>query len=169
MDSTIRYLYHTQEKRDYELSTPVPTKNPEAWLGEGYYFWYYENDAIWWGRTAKKRTGFYQVYKAEIEFENILDTVFNEEHYIFWVKNVEKAIEKYIKNQKGEISLKYVNDFFKDKGIFEGIDGVLFQDITNNPDNWLVKKFQYKKRIQLAVYNLPIINTFALEFEAECT
>ena len=169
MDSTTRHLYHTQEKWEHKLIMPVLTKNPEAWLGEGYYFWYYENDAIWWGRTAKKRTGYYQVYKAEIEFENILDTVFNEEHYIFWGKNIEKAIEKYIKNQKGEISLKYINDFFKDKGIFDGIDGVLFQDITNNPDNWIVKKFQYKKRIQLAVYNLPIINTFTHKFEAQCT
>ncbi len=169
MDSTTRHLYHTQEKWEHKLIMPVLTKNPEAWLGEGYYFWYYENDAIWWGRTAKKRTGYYQVYKAEIEFENILDTVFNEEHYIFWVKNIEKAIEKYIKTQKEEISLKYINDFFKDKGIFDGIDGVLFQDITNNPDNWIVKKFQYKKRIQLVVYNLPIINTFTHKFEAQCT
>lgn len=69
-------------------------------LGEGYYFWYYENDAVWWGRTAKRRKGYYEVYKATINCENVLDTVFNETHYTFWLKNIEKAIEKYIKREK---------------------------------------------------------------------
>ena len=147
----------------------MPTNNEQAWLGSGYYFWYYEEDAVWWGRTAKKRYGFYEVYKSEINCENVLDTVFDEDHYTLWVGNIEKAIQRFLKNSKGTLTLKYINDFFKEKGIFDDIDGVLFQDITDNPDFWIINKFQYKKRIQLAVYNLAIISNFTFNFEAECT
>jgi hypothetical protein len=168
MSSPIREMYHTQEKWRTILTAPIPTTNQDAWLGDGYYFWYYENDAVWWGRTAKRRTRYYEVYKATVNCENVLDTVFNEDHYTFWIKNIEKAINKYMKSGKNSLTLKYINDFFKEKGVFEGIDGVLFQDISDNPENWIVKKFQYKKRIQIAVYNLDIISNFALEFEAEC-
>lgn len=169
MSPLIREMYHTQEKWKYYLTSPILTTNQDAWLGEGYYFWYYQNDAVWWGRTAKKRRGYYQVYKARIECKNVLDTVFNEEHYTFWIKNIERAIAKYIKSDKNSLPLKYINDFFKEKGFLNNIDGVMFQDISENPDNWIVKKFQYKKRIQLAVYNLQIMSNFALEFEAECS
>jgi hypothetical protein len=98
-----------------------------------------------------------------------LDTVFNEAHYTFWVDNIERAIAKFLKNNKDSLTLKYINDFIKEKGVFDGIDGVLFQDISDNPNNWIVKKFQYKKRIQLAAYNLKIISKFELDFERNCT
>lgn len=162
-------MYHTQERWGKKLESPIPTTNPDAWLGDGYYFWYYENDAIWWGRTAKRRKGYYEVYKATIDFENVLDTVFNEPHYTLWVKNIEQAVAKFVKSRKDSLTLKYINDFIKERGVFDGIDGVLFQDISDNPDNWIVKKFQYKKRIQLAAYNMKIISKFALEFEGKCT
>lgn len=168
MSSLIRQMYHTQEKWRNNLTAPIQTINQDAWLGDGYYFWYEENDAVWWGRTAKKRKGYYEVYKANIDCDNVLDTVFNESHYIFWLKNIDRAIEKYMKSGKNSLTLKYINDFFREKSVLDGIDGVMFQDISDNPDNWIVKKFQYKKRIQLAVYNLQIISSFALEFEAEC-
>jgi hypothetical protein len=161
-------MYHTQEKWEEKLDAPIPTSNEDAWLGDGCYFWYYESDAIWWGRTFKWRTGYYEVYKADMNCDNILDTVFNEEHYVLWLKYVEKAIQKFLRNERGSITLKYINDFFKEKGVFDNIDGVMFQDISDNPDNWIVKKFQYKKRIQLAVYNLEIISNFAFHFESEC-
>ncbi len=168
MSLQLREMYHTQEKWRTRLNSPIPTTNQDAWLGDGYYFWYYENDAVWWGRTAKKRKGYYEVYKATINCENVLDTVFNEAHYNFWIENIERAIAKFMKSGKNSLTLKYINDFFNEKGFFDGIDGVLFQDISDNPDNWIVKKFQYKKRIQLAVYKLTIISNFVLEFEAEC-
>jgi hypothetical protein len=168
MSSGQREMYHTQEKWATVLKNPIPTTNQDAWLGDGYYFWYYEDDAVWWGRTAKRRKGYYQVYKATINCENVLDTVFNEDHYKIWILNIEKAIKNFLKNEKGSVTLKYINDFFKERKVFEEIDGILFQDISDNPDNWIVKKFQYKKRIQLAVYNSTIISKFALEFEAEC-
>lgn len=168
MSSPIREMFHTQEKWPKKLTSPVLTVNQDAWLGDGYYFWYYEEDAVWWGRTAKKRKGYYEVYKAAIDCENVLDTVFNEQHYLLWIKYVEKAIERFLKKQKGTLTIKYINDFFMEKGVFNDVDGVLFQDISDNPNYWIIDKFQYKKRIQLAVYNLKIMSNFAFHFEAEC-
>ena len=164
----IRKMYHTQEKRRDRLTVPRPTINPDAWLGEGLYFWYYEQDAIWWGITAKKRTGYYEVYKADINCENVLDTVFNEEHYLLWIKYIDAAIKKWVKNERGKISLKYINDFLKEKGAFEDVDGVMFQDISDNLDYWIIEKFQYKKRIQIGIYNTLIISNFVFEFEGQC-
>jgi hypothetical protein len=163
-----RLMFHTQEKWANNLDEPIKCKRNDAWLGDGYYFWYYEADAVWWGITAKTGTKYYQVYKGDIDCENVLDTVFNEDHYKVWVKNVDLAIEKFLKKNKGEISIKYINEFFREKGVLDGIEGVMFQDISNNPDFWVEKKFQYKKRIQLAVFSREIIRNFALHFESEC-
>jgi hypothetical protein len=165
---SVRLMYHTQEKWPRRLTAPIPTTNQDAWLGDGVYFWYYEEDAVWWGMTAKKRTKYYEVYTASVECDNLLDTVFNESHYLLWVKYVDKAIERFLKKEKGNITLKYINDFFRERGVFNDIDGVMFQDISDNPEFWIVKKFQYKKRIQLSVYNLGIISNFAFHYEANC-
>lgn len=164
----IREMYHTQEKWKTKLTAAIPTTKSIAWLGEAAYFWYYEDDAVWWGTTSKQGTGYYEVYKATINSDNILDTVFNEEHYKLWVHNIERAIQKFYKSSGKVLTLKYINDFFKEKGIFDGIDGVLFQDITNNPKYWIIDKFQYKKRIQIAVYESAIISNFAFVFEGKC-
>lgn len=160
-------MYHTQEKRKEKLASGALTINPDAWLGDGIYFWYYEDDATWWGITAKRNCGYYEVYKADIECDNVLDTVFNEEHYNFWISKIEEAIKKFVKGKKN-LSLKYLNDFFKEKGAFTGVDGVMFQDISDNPDSWIIKKFQYKKRIQLVAYNPLIISNFVFDFEGKC-
>ena len=170
MDDVLRIMYHTQEDRGTILNAPVPTHRNDAWLGTGIYFWYHEQDGIWWGITAKNKTGKYQVYRADVLFDNILDTVFNEEHYLFWIEQIEKAIKKYYKGKKKEtLSLRYINDYFRDNNLYDGINGVLFQDITSNPDFWVIDKFQYKKRIQLAVFNSQIVSNFALHYSAECS
>jgi len=161
-------MFHTQEKRDKKLNNPAPTYHPESWLGDGYYFWYYEQDAIRWGIQSKKKTGYYEVYKADINCENVLDTVFNEEHYNFWIENIERAIKRFYKGNIKTLTIKYINDFFKEKGLLEGIDGVMFQDISFARENWVIDKFQYKKRIQLVVYNLPIMTNFVWHFEGKC-
>ena len=61
-----------------------------------------------------------------------------------------------------ELSLKELNDYFKSKGLYKDIDGVIFQDISNNPEHYLIKGMQYKKRIQLAVFNKKTIKDFAI-------
>jgi hypothetical protein len=81
------------------------------------------------------------------------------------VAAIEKAIAKFLKGNKN-ITIKDLNDFLRDKGVYEGVDCVMFQDISNNPSRWIVKQFQYKKRIQMAVYNLNIIANFALVFDS---
>lgn len=168
MAAIIRKMFHTQERWSQRLTSPMPTNNPESWLGDGYYFWYDETDASRWGINCKRETGYYEIYTADINCENVLDTVFNEAHYHFWIVNVERAIEKFMKGQKGTLTIKYINDFFKDKRLLEDMDGVMFQDISNSKDVWVLNKFQYKKRIQLVVYNLPIMSNFVYYFEGKC-
>ncbi len=156
--------YHTQENRGEELQEPIFCNKENAWLGNAYYFWESEDDAIFWGVKFKRKTGEYDVYKAEIISDDILDTVFNREHYYFWIKQIEKAAKNFIKKTGSKPSLKEINDFFKDRNIWDEIDGILFQDISENSVHFMVEEFQYKKRIQLALYNKEKIHTFALHY-----
>lgn len=160
--------YHTQEKRRELLNSPIVCTKDNAWLGDAMYFWENEDDAIFWGLKFKNRTGGYDVYSAEIPLENVLDTVFNREHYYFWIKQVDKAAKNFIKKTGSKPSLKEINDFFKEKNKWTNFDGILFQDISVNPVHYLVEEFQYKKRIQLALYNTTKMINFALHYTGEC-
>lgn len=165
----IRRVYHTQEHRGSKrIKGPIICKKDNAWLGEAFYFWLDELDALLWGKNSKQRTGEFDVYTGEVDCENVLDTVFNEEQYNFWIKNIEKASEKIIKRTGVKPTLKEINDFFKDKGIWDDLDGILFQDISKNQVHFLVEKFQYKKRIQLALYNIEKLSNFAHHYKGNC-
>ncbi len=153
-------MYHTQEKRRKLLNAPIKCNRGDAWLGEGYYFWDNEIDAIHWGNSSKN--GSFEIYKADIETENVLDTVFNEEHYSFWIKQVEKAAKSITRKTGKKASIREINQYFNDKAKWSEItDGVLFQDLPFS-DDLLVSNFNYRKRIQIAIYNKAIINNFAL-------
>ena len=152
-----------------KLQQPIYCNAPNAWLGEAWYFWEEESDAVFWGNKFKNKTGKYDIYTCTILIDNILDTVFNREHYFFWLKQIKKAAKKFIKKTNSNPSLKEINDYFKEKGIWTELDGILFQDISENPVHFMVKEFQYKKRIQLALYNKEKIIHFALHFTCECT
>ena len=160
-------FYHTQENRRIDLIEPVFCTKDNAWLGEAYYFWENEDDAVFWGVKFKTKTRKYDIYKAEIMSDDILDTVFNREHYYFWIKQIEKAAKNFIKKTGSKPTLKEINDFFKERNIWTKIDGILFQDISENPIHFMVKEFQYKKRIQLALYNKEKITNFALHYTGE--
>lgn len=160
-------FYHTQENRGQKITSPIICCKDNAWLGNAYYFWESENDADFWGVKFKSKTGKYDIYKAEIISEDILDTVFNREHYLFWIKQVEKAAKNFVMKTNTKPSLKEINDYFKERNIWSKIDGILFQDISENPIHFMVKEFQYKKRIQLALYNKEKIHTFALHYAGE--
>lgn len=162
------HFYHTQEKRDNKLTAPIICTKDNAWLGDGFYFWVNEDDAVFWGNSSKKRTGEYEIYKAEINLEEILDTVFNREHYYFWIKQIEKAAKNFVKKTGMKPTLKEINDYFCDKDIWSEIGGIMFQDISSNPNHYMVKEFQYKKRIQVAIYNDKIISNFAYHFDGVC-
>ncbi len=157
-------FYHTQENRNITLDEPIKCTKDNAWLGEAYYFWENEDDAVFWGIKFKNKTGKYDIYKAEVVFDDILDTVFNRDHYFFWIKQIEKAAKYFVKKTGTKPTLKEINDFFTDRGIWKEINGILFQDISENPVHFMVKEFQYKKRIQLALYNKEKIVNFALSY-----
>jgi len=174
----IRKLYHTQEHRQKELFEPIICCRDDAWLGDAYYFWYDERDAHRWGSNSKRKTGKYEIYEAEVHCDDVLDTVFNEEHYLFWLKQIEKVATKFIKQTGEKPSLKEINDYFKERGHWNEVDGIMFQDLPNNFDFLLVKPikyrtksrpFVYRKRIQLAVYNLKIIVSFTLHEVNNCS
>ncbi len=161
-------MYHTQEKRQYRLTDPIICTKDNAWLGDAYYFWKEEVDAIHWGNKSKKRTGKYEVYKARIDHTNVLDTVFNEEHYRFWLVQIEKAAKKITKKTGYKATIKEINQYFKNKAKWSEItSGILFQDIPKSAD-LLVTDFFYRKRIQLAVYDKQIIKEFTFHLEDEC-
>ncbi len=170
-------MFHTQEHREEKLNAPIICLRDDAWLGEAYYFWYEEFDAHRWGKTSKKRTGKYEVYTSRIFCENVLDTVFNEEHYLFWLKQIEKVATRIIKNTGEKPTLKEINDYFKERATWEEVDGIMFQDLPSNhrflkvkPIEYRSKKraFIYRKRIQIAVYDLKIVNNFVLLSVEKC-
>jgi len=172
-----KQLYHTQEHRKDTLTQPQKCISETAWLGEAYYYWHDLFEAEQWGHNSKRRTGQFEVYKSDIEFENVLDTVFNEEQYFFWLNQIEKVAKKIIKNTNEKPTIKELNDYLKEKGTWYEVKGILFQDLPANNDFLLVKPieyqnkkipFAYKKRIQLAVYNIEIIVSFVLLSVNEC-
>lgn len=176
----IRLVFHTQEHRKFSniLTMPIKCIRDDAWLGEGYYFWYDENDAVRWGQTSKRRYGLFDIYQANIDCENILDTVFNEEHYKFWLKQIEKVATAILKKTGEKPTLKEINEYFLDKGTWNDLTGIMFQDLPTNPELLMVKPidnrnnkqtfFLYKKRIQLVVYDEAIITNFAHKLTMPC-
>ncbi len=166
-------VYHTQEKRQKPLDFPKPCIRDDAWLGEAYYFWKEEVDADDWGNNSKRRTKYYEVYECVLNSENCLDTVFNEEHYYFWIMQLEKIAKKIMIKTGEKPTLKELNDYIRDKNVWPQVDFIRFQDLPTNSERSLVRPILYKngkvrtvafrKRIQIAVYNKEIIFNFALK------
>ena len=165
-------VYHTQEKRSKILSSPLKCVRHDAWLGEAYYFWKEEFDALNWGNLSKRRTNYFEIYQCNINSENYLDTVFNEQHYYFWLTQLEKIAKKIIVKIGEKPTLKELNDYIRDKNVWSQVDFIQFQDLPINSEQTFVKPIEYKgkklrtvafrKRIQIAVYNPRIISNFAL-------
>jgi hypothetical protein len=171
------YYYHTQESRSQNLTGAIKCIREDAWLGEGYYFWFDLFDAEVWGNNSKKRTNYYEIYVSDIDSTNVLDTVFNEEHYFFWLRQVEKVAKLIISKTKMKPTIKEMNDYFMERGTWQEVSGIRFQDLPTNPNHLLIKEIEYKnkkvtfayrKRIQLVVYKPEIILTFALLKKERC-
>lgn len=153
--------FHTQENRGNDkLKSPIRCVRDDAWFGDAYYYWENIDDADFWGKVSKTATGRYDVYGSGIDTESYLDTVFNEKHYRVWLNSIEKLALKFNIELGKKLTLKELNDYFKDKGLYKDVDGVIFQDISNNDKHYLIKGLQYKKRIQLAVFNKDTIKDF---------
>jgi hypothetical protein len=141
MGKISKQFFHTQETRSPKISSPIKCTRDNAWLGDAYYFWYDCLDAEHWGNTSKRSTGSFDIYVADIDSENILDTVFSEEEYLFWLKQVEKAAKKIIKSTGQKPSIKEINDYFKERAYWDDVDGVLFQDLPTNQNHLLIASF----------------------------
>lgn len=164
-------VFHTQEKRDTPLIFPQKCLRHDAWLGEAYYFWREQVDADDWGVKSKRATGFYEIYTCELNSEDYLDTVFNEEHYYFWLSQLEKIAKTIISLTREKPSLKELNDYIRDRAVWPQVDFIQFQDLPTGSERSLVKPIAnqsgrirtvaFRKRIQIAVYNEKIITNFA--------
>jgi len=163
----IREMYHTQEKWSDVLTSPIICKRAETWLGEGYYFWEDMDDAHQWGKSSKTRRGKYEIYIATVDFNNVLDTVFNREQYYFWKAQIDKVATMLGKKNKVRPTKNELNSYLKEKCQWNEVDGILFQDIPIS-DSSLVKDLYYRKRIQLVAFNLKIITNFALRCTENC-
>jgi hypothetical protein len=174
----IREMFHTQENRGTnKLQGPVKCIRDDAWLGDAFYFWQNEEDAKMWGETSKRKTGHYDVYKCNIDCENVLDTVFNEEHYNFWIKKIELVAKIITKKTRCKPTIKELNTYFKERGDWNEVSGIMFQDLPNKEYYTIIKPikygekqiyFTYRKRIQLALYNKELISNFVHYLAGEC-
>jgi hypothetical protein len=161
--------YHTQEDRGEILNAPIKCISDKAWLGDGYYFWESIEDAHWWGVKSKCAQGYYMIYVSNINTENVLNTVFEEDDYKWWLKLIERTAKKFIKKTGIKPTLKDINNFFRERNVFEDIDGIIFQDLPMNKNFLLINDdFWYKKRIQIAIYNERIIENFQLKTKETC-
>ena len=158
-------VYHTQEKRNKKLTAPKKCIRDDAWLGEAYYFWKEEKDAENWGYSSKKRTGYFEIYTCNLNSTNYLDTVFNEEHYNFWIR----IYNIFLRETNEKPSIKELNDYIQENKIWKEVDYIQFNDLPLTHS--FVKPIQYRnkettipfrKRIQIAVYNVDIISNFTL-------
>lgn len=174
--------YHTQEFWvEGELEEPIICNSKDAWLGKGYYFWVDEEFAKYWGEDFKMNTGAYDIYKAVINVEDFLNTVFNEEHYFAFKKWVNKAAKHFVDKGKS-VTLKRVHEFLVDEFWGElGIKGIIYDDMPVNVNSKPNRKysviihsedkkhkfFYYNKRIQLVSFSNDNISNFALYLEEQ--
>ncbi len=164
-----RFMFHTQGYDIPYLKKPILCSKDNAWLGHGFYYWLEEGDAIYWGQTAKRNYKKFGVYVSDIDCENILDTVFNEEHYIFWIRSIDKAVKNLYKTTNKKPTIECVNAYLMQKGGWDkSITGIMFQDLPVNDKILKVAGFYYRKRIQLAIFNNKIIINFIHNFDGEC-
>lgn len=166
--------YHTQANNGNILNFPELAEGPDQWLGDGFYFWQDYEFSEWWGDYQKCKSWNvskkYDIYEVELEFEedDFIDTVFNENDYYNFVKNIEKFAKKYQKKEKQKPTLEEFNLFIKNFNIWDNIKIIRFQDIPKNDYLVEVNGFYYKKRIQIRVNKPIIITKFAHFLTKEC-
>lgn len=155
-----RIMYHTQQDRGYILEGPCLCSRKDAWLGTAYYFWGDEIDAIRWGYDSKNNK--FQIYNARIISENVLDTVYNEEHYDFFIKSLQKVVDKCIKLTGRKPCIEHLCEYFNERANWKKeIDVILISDNPSGSRETL--PIPIRRRIQAAVYNEQCIHDFNLK------
>jgi hypothetical protein len=161
--------YHTQEFRAMSdpLERPIKCKAKNAWLGVAYYFWTEKDYAVFWGQDFKMATGSFDIYKAYLDVEKCINAVFDENGYFFFRDRIEETIEHFKKNKK-PVTLDGVNRFLADNIWPElGIEGVIYDDKPINSAKYErihseIPDLYYKKRIQVALFDLKNIRNFEI-------
>lgn len=159
--------YQTTEKRNIRVERPIFCRKGNAWLGKAFYFWKHLDDARIWGKRFNLRKKFFEVYSSDIESDNILDTVFNQQDYYFFLEEVEAFAKRFNELVGRKPTIEDTCDFYNQYNVWEGIDAVLFQDLPLNELS-LVERYYYRKRIQLAVYKEAIIKNYIYVEEGKC-
>lgn len=153
-------MFHTQEDRGVVLTKPILCDRSDAWFGSGYYFWEDRRDAEYWGETAKQ--GVFNVYKARIETDRVLDTVFNKEHYEFFIHALEKVAEDVLRQTGRRLSKVDVCEYLNGKAKWrEDVDVLLACDVPIGRRETL--PIPIRKRIQAAVYNINCVKEFQIQ------
>ena len=165
--------YHSQEYRPVELTKPIKCFAKDAWLGPGFYFWVEVIYAHFWGQDFKVfgKSKSYDIYKADLKVENCLNTVFNEEHYLFFKEMVEIAI-KNCKSINRTVTLDEVHVFLAKVWLKFGIEGIIYDDKPTNSKNKSrvyseIPDLYYKKRIQVVIFDMKNIRNFELYLEEQ--
>lgn len=78
-------------------------------------------------------------------------------------KIIEKAAKSIARKSGEKPTIKRLNDFFREHAQWKNVAGIMMYDQPINDDYVMVKGFYYKKRIQLAVYDLDIVKDFNLK------
>jgi len=164
--------YHSQEYRPAELTKPIKCIAKDAWLGPGFYFWVEEIYAQYWGQDKKiyGKSKSFDIYSANLNIENSLNTVFNEEHFWFFVNKIDEAIQ-YFKNKRMRFDLEKINKYLTENVWSKlGIEGIIFDDKPTNPKNKSrvyseIPDLYYKKRIQVVIFDMKNIDNFELFLE----
>lgn len=174
-DSEYIIGYHTQEFRpgSQPLEQPIKCIGKNAWLGIGYYFWTEIEFAQYWGEDFKsQKTGFYDIYKALLNCNNCINTVFNEEGYFFFREKIEETINHFKKN-KIDVTLEQIHRFLSENVWPElGVEGIIYDDKPRNPKKIeriysLIPELYYKKRIQIVLFELKNIRIFEIFLEEQ--
>ena len=166
--------YHSQEYRPTELTRPIKCFDKDAWLGTGFYFWVEVIYAHYWGQDKKiyGRSQSYDIYTARLNIENCLNTVFNEEHFCFFVNKIDEAI-MHLKKRRIPVTLELVNIYLAENVWSKlGIEGIIFDDKPTNPKNKSrvyseIPDLYYKKRIQMVIFDAKNIKNFDIFLEEQ--
>lgn len=175
-------VYHTNQHRGNILSAPVFATGNTQWLGDGYYFWQDLEFAEEWGYNRicngeEYKKGIYNkfdIYEAEIDIdfpsEYTIDSVFNEEDYYGFLSIVEDFATLYFKNHGDWPDLGKFNDFIAGYDLWKDTVAIRFQDLPlkNERPYLKVKKFYYKKRIQIVLYDVYKIHKFTHYKTLDC-
>jgi hypothetical protein len=165
--------YHTQEYRvdSQPLNEPIICRRKNAWLGEGYYFWTDLDIAHYWGKDSKMNTGSYDIYRGYIESDKLINTVFDEKGYNFFVDKVKKTVVHLQGLSRVKVDIQMVNRYLTDN-IWNklGINGIIFEDIPQNNEQKgriysEIPPLHYFKRIQINVLDKKIIHNFGVLLE----